>query len=84
MLRTGEFAGVGCLDIWSSSSSLPIGIATGVDNPEPSSSSMPNRRGLLQLLVVGITDDGAEIVDEPEEVEEVEIVDATRLPLDEA
>jgi len=85
MFRTGEFAGVGCLDIWSSSSSLPLGNAIGVDNPEPnSSSSMPNRRGLLQFLVVGTADDGADIVDEPEEVEEDEMVDATRFPLDEA
>jgi hypothetical protein len=45
---------------------------------------MPNRRGLLQFLVVGTADDGADIVDEPEEVEEDEMVDATRFPLDEA
>jgi len=88
MLRIGEFAGVGCLDIWSCSSALPLDTAMGVDSPEPnSSSSMATRSGLL--LSAGTAVEAADTVDEPEEVEEDGALETARfvspnLALDEA
>jgi len=81
MVDTGEFEGVGCLDLCNCSSSVPLGIGMdiGVDNAGPGSQlSVDTRSGLL--LWVGTAVDAAETVDEPEEVDEFEAGDTIRFP----